>query len=105
MGNNLFTSAAGFTLHATDYVRPPGTTVHYVVTSVADTYDGSSTPVNMSVRDAIHQANITAGAQEIWLPAWKYVLTRDRATFGQGTTDTSVAFGTWTLAIPLQSAV
>jgi hypothetical protein len=32
----------------------------------------------MSVRDAIHQANITAGAQEIWLPAWKFMLTRER---------------------------
>jgi hypothetical protein len=47
----------------------------------------------MSVRDAIHQANVTAGPQEIWLPAWSFILTRDRATYGTGTTDTSVAFG------------
>lgn len=76
-----------------DYIKPAGTTVHYVVTSVADTYDGSPDPANMSLRNAIHQANITAGAQEIWLPAWDFVLTRDRATYGSGTTDTSVAFG------------
>jgi CSLREA domain-containing protein len=43
--------------------------VDYVVTSIADTYDGSADKVNMSLRDAIHQANSTAGEQEIWLAA------------------------------------
>ncbi len=75
-GYNRFTSAAGFTLHRTDYIG----SVDYVVTSVADTYDGSADPINMSLRDAIHQANITAGTQEIWLPAWDFVLTRERTT-------------------------
>jgi hypothetical protein len=89
LGDNRLTSDGGFTPHATDYFGP----VNYVVTSVADTYDGTSDVVNMSVRDAIHQANITAGVQEIWLPAWKFVLNRDRATYGVGTTDTSVEFG------------
>ncbi|MEX0611801.1 MAG: hypothetical protein WD229_06755 [Pirellulales bacterium] len=59
-----------------DYIGTPD----YVVTSIADTYDGSSDPVNMSIRDAIHRANITAGTQEIWLPAWNFVLTRQRTT-------------------------
>jgi hypothetical protein len=52
--------------------------VDYIVTSVADVYDGDSDPVNMSLRDAIHRANITAGTQEIWLPAWDFILTRER---------------------------
>jgi CSLREA domain-containing protein len=90
LGYNRFTSYAGFSLHGTDYVG----TVNYVVTSVADTYDGDSDAKTMSLRDAIHQANTTAGAQEIWLPAWEFILTRDRATYGGGSvTDTSVAFG------------
>jgi hypothetical protein len=50
--------------------------------------------VSLSLRDAIHQANITTGTQEIWLPAWKFYLSRDRATYGGGSlTDTSVAYG------------
>jgi hypothetical protein len=73
-----------------DYIKPAGTTVHYVVTSVVDTYDGFSDPTFMSLRDAIHQANITAGPQEIWLPAWNFVLTVARS--GQET-DTSVEYG------------
>lgn len=86
LGGNRFTSADGFTMHATDYMG----SVDYVVTSVADTYDGSSDPVNMSLRDAIDLANKTAGSQEIWLPAWTFVLTIDR---GSNATDTSVAYG------------
>jgi hypothetical protein len=85
-GPGVFASGVG------DYVKPPEATVDYVVTSIADTYDGSTDPVNMSLRDAIHQANSTTGAQEIWLPAWAFVLTRDRVTYG-GPTDTSVAYG------------
>lgn len=34
----------------------------------------------MSLRDAIQLANITAGTQEIWLPAWQFVRTRQRTT-------------------------
>jgi hypothetical protein len=33
-----------------------------------------------SLRDNIDLANATAGAQEIWLPAWKFILTRERTT-------------------------
>lgn len=61
-----------------DYIGP----VDYVVTSIADTYDGDADPVNMSLRDAIHQANITAGPQEIWLPAWEFRLTREGTDAG-----------------------
>ena len=32
----------------------------------------------LSLRDAIHLANITAGTQEIWLPAWEFILIRNR---------------------------
>lgn len=90
-GNNrLGNVTTGFTNGVNgDYVGTPD----YIVTVLADTYDGSSDPVGMSVRDAIHQANITAGAQEIWLPAWGFMLDRDRATYGTGTTDMDIAFG------------
>jgi hypothetical protein len=90
-GNNrLGNAATGFTHDVNgDYIG----TADYIVTTVADTYDGSNDPASMSVRDSIHRANSTAGAQEIWLPAWKFVLNRDRATYGVGTTDTSVEFG------------
>jgi hypothetical protein len=77
-GNNRFTTTPGpnFTL-GSDYV-PAGGTINYIVTSVADTYDGTSDPLNMSLRDAIKLANSTAGAEEIWLPAWAFILTRER---------------------------
>ncbi len=94
LGNNRFGNETTGLVH-----NPTGNgdymgTANYVVTSVADTYDGTTDPANMSLRDAIHQANITAGTQEIWLPAWDFVLTRDRSTFGgDSATDTSVAFG------------
>jgi hypothetical protein len=89
-GNNrLGNSAAGFGVLG-DYIKPAGSTVHYVVTGVGDKYDGSTDPLMMSLRDAIHQANITSGAQEIWLPAWKFILTRERT--GE-LTDTEVSYG------------
>jgi hypothetical protein len=90
LGYNRFTSAtegSGFDLEDSDDVG----TVDYVVTSIADTYSGSADLVKMSLRDAIHQANITAGLQEIWLPAWDFVLTRARTD--TQTTDTDVSFG------------
>jgi hypothetical protein len=61
---------------ASDYAG----SVDYVVTGVADTYDGSSDPVVMSLRDAINLANTNSGTQEIWLPAWTFVLTLQRIT-------------------------
>jgi hypothetical protein len=77
LGNNRFTSAPqgpGFTLESSDHVEP----VDYVVTTIVDVFDGTSDPVSMSIRDSINQANITAGAQEVWLPAWAFVLTLER---------------------------
>lgn len=67
-------------------------TPDYIVTSVIDTYDGSADPVNMSIRDALYQSNVTTGTQEIWLPAWKFLLTLARDV-QQHPTDTSVAYG------------
>jgi hypothetical protein len=61
-----------------DYVKPVGATVHYVVTGLADTFDHGNDAVVRSLREAIDTANITAGPQEIWLPAWNFVLTRER---------------------------
>jgi hypothetical protein len=83
-GHNRFTSVSGFT--SSDYVGE----VDYVVTSVVDMYAGNSNPINMTIRDAIHRANITAGLEEIWLPAWDFVLTIDREEY---TFDTSVEYG------------
>ncbi len=92
--NRLTTGADGFTPLSTDYIKPPGDTVHYVVTSIADTYNASPNSMNLSVREAIGLANASPGTQEIWLPAWDFNLTRDRATYGGGSvTDTSIAFG------------
>lgn len=91
LGFNRFTPGfSGFTPNTAlgDYVG----TVDYVVTSIADTYDGSSDPVNMSLRDAIDLANTTAGTQTIWLPAWDFVLTRQR-DFQTQLTDIDVTFG------------
>lgn len=74
-GSNRLTSGGqGFTAVSSDYIGA----VDYVVTGLGDTYDGTTDKVKMSTRDAIHQANIIAGAQEIWLPAWKFMLTRER---------------------------
>jgi hypothetical protein len=33
----------------------------------------------MSLRDSVHQANATSGAEDIWLPAWDFVLTLERS--------------------------
>jgi hypothetical protein len=49
----------------------------YVVISVADTYDDIDNTFNMSLRDAVRVANITSGANTIWLPAWLLLLTRE----------------------------
>jgi hypothetical protein len=63
-----------------DYIKPAGTTVHYVVTGKGDTYDRTDDATVLSIRDAIDAANTTAGWQEIWLPAWDFLLTRERTT-------------------------
>ncbi len=74
-GNNRLTSGGtGFGVSG-DYINAA---VDYVVTGIADTFDHTDDAVVTSVRDAIDLANTTASAQEIWLPAWKFVLTRER---------------------------
>jgi hypothetical protein len=86
-GNNrLTTTGPNYEEHATDHVGP----VDYVVTSVIDTFDGSSDPLFMTVRDAIHIANESIGAEEIWLPAWDFVLTLQRTN---QPTDTDPSYG------------
>ena len=107
--------------HATgDYVVPmdPVTGVPLyepiIVTSVYDVVfdhrnvDGQGMPENndahsLTLREAIDLANTTANgtdsgnnevADQIWLPPWDFVLTRDRAIYDGGSaTDTDVAFG------------
>ncbi len=79
--NRLGNAATGFTNGVNgDYIKPTGTTVAYVVTSAVDSYDGTTDLVDLSLRDAISLANAMAGTQEIWLPAWNFVLTRQRTT-------------------------
>ncbi len=93
-GNNrLGNSAAGFIDGVNgDYIKPSGSADPYVVTGIADTYDRSDDNVVTSVRDAIDKANKTAGAQEIWLSAWKFVLTRQRTNLPSAT-ETDVSQG------------
>ncbi len=67
----------------------------YVVSTTADTYDHSDNEHGLSIREAVDLANGTTATDEVvWLPAWNFVLTRDRARFGGGSaTDTDAAFG------------
>lgn len=94
LGKNLFDSAAGgffdVATNSTDYLGTPT----YVVMSIADTFNHADDIEALSLREAVDLANTTAGTQEIWLPAWKFSLTRDRATYGGGSlTDLDTAFG------------
>ena len=67
----------------------------YVVSTIADTYDHSDNEHGLSIREAVDLANGTTATDEVvWLPAWNFVLSRDRARFGGGSaTDTDAAFG------------
>lgn len=60
-----------------------------VVTSVADTFEHDGNAFALSLREAIDLANGSSG-EELWLPAWDFVLTRDR---GVNSTDTEVGYG------------
>jgi hypothetical protein len=92
-GYNLYDDASGGFFDTTpgtnDYVGTPD----YVVTSATDTFDHADDGDALSLREAIDLANTDSGASEVWLPAWTFVLTRDRATYGTGTTDVDVSFG------------
>jgi hypothetical protein len=75
-GNNLLgNDGYGFSDGMNDdHVGSPD----YIVTGITDTFDGSSGQLVLSLRDAIHLSNTTAGAAEIWLPAWDFILTIER---------------------------
>jgi len=94
LGNNFVDNTVNdfgfFSTTQGDYIG----SVDYVVTSVADTFDRANDNYSLSVREAIDLANINDNvAEEIWLPAWDFVLTRDRETYGTGTTDIDTSFG------------
>lgn len=94
LGNNVYDEASGGFFDVApglgDHLGLPD----YVVTTVADTFDHTDNLESLSIREAIDLANQAAGQQEIWLPAWAFELTRDRATYGGGsTTDIDIAFG------------
>jgi hypothetical protein len=79
----FFTTSGG----SPDYIG----TVHYVVTSVVDAFN--ATPINraLTLREAIDSANDNDSTlQEIWLPAWNFVLAIDRGT---NATDTNIGYG------------
>jgi hypothetical protein len=75
-GNNRLTSAAaGFTNNANGDHISSGVTE--IVTGIADTYNHGDDGSVLSIRDAVDFAG--AGGV-IWLPAWKFTLTRQRTT-------------------------
>jgi len=68
--------------------------VHQVVTSVVDSFEPSTNSYALSIREAIDLTNSNNNiAENIWLPAWSYILIRDRKNYGTGTTDTDISFG------------
>lgn len=94
-GNNLVDSGPYYYFTATgDHVGA----VDYVVTSLVDTFDHTDDARALSIREAISLANGEVDPlkdnllEEIWMPAWSFVLTRERQG-GAGTTDTDIAFG------------
>ncbi|MEX2168913.1 MAG: hypothetical protein WD851_06365 [Pirellulales bacterium] len=62
----------------------------YIVTGLADTWDGTSDPIVMSLRDAIDLANQTSATDEIWLPAWDFILTQERTVFNVPEIDVAI---------------
>jgi hypothetical protein len=90
LGYNLYDNAVGGFFDVVsgtgDYLGTPAS----VVTSVADTFDHSNDTESLSIREAVDKANTSSSTQEIWIPAWHFVLTRDRGT---ATTDTDVSIG------------
>lgn len=89
-GKNMYDNAGGGFFNTTSGVGDYLGTPTYIVTSAADTFSHSDDLEALSVREAVDLANTTAGTQEIWIPAWKFVLTRDRGT---NTTDTDISYG------------
>jgi hypothetical protein len=85
-GNNRLTVGAnGFLTSLSDYVSPG--TIPIVVTDVGDTLNTSNNPNILSVREAIESANggnQGNGTPEIWLPAWRFLITIPDLTGGGG---------------------
>jgi hypothetical protein len=89
-GGNLYDDASGGFFDTTPGAGDHLGTVDYIVTTVADTFNHTDDYESLSVREAVDLANQAAGTQEIWIPAWSFVLTRDRGT---NATDTDVSYG------------
>jgi hypothetical protein len=90
LGNNRYDSAAGGFFDVVSGTGDYLGAANYVITTVADTFDHTNNAESLSIREAIDLANTASGAQEVWIPAWHFTLTRDR---GSATTDTDVSFG------------
>lgn len=92
-GNNLFDNQVGGFFEAVpgvgDHLGTPG----YVVTSVFDSFDHADNARALSVREAVDLANNSSGLDEVWLPAWDFVLIRDRGAQAPLSTDLDVAIG------------
>jgi len=94
LGNNLIDDTNGGFFNNFPGVNDQIGTPDFVVTSVVDSFRNVDDNYSLSLREAIDLANTNDNVtEEIWIPAWDFVLTRDRATFGTGTTDMNVAFG------------
>jgi hypothetical protein len=93
-GHNLIghIGSTNFTPLTSDHESLTGV-VDYVVTSVRDTYDADTNgEALMSLREAIGLANTKDDvAEEIWVPAWTFLLTRQSSS--PGAADNDIAFG------------
>jgi hypothetical protein len=93
-GKNLYDNASGGFFDTTTGIGDFLGTPDYVVTSLADNFNHTDDHYSLSIREAVDLANLSAGIDEIWLPAWAYTLTRDRLSYGGGSaTDIDVSFG------------
>jgi hypothetical protein len=90
LGHNLYDDATGGFFNTTPGEGDHLGSVNYIVTSVADTFNHADDSEALSIREAVDLANQATGQQEIWIPAWKFVLTLDR---GANATDTDVSYG------------
>ncbi len=88
-GNNLLTSDDSGVFNQTgDLIG----TVDHVVTSVIDSYRHSDDNFALSVREAVDLANQSNGLSEVWMPAWDFLLTRQR-DYNLQLADTDVSYG------------
>ena len=76
-GDNLYDDESGgffnVTQNATNHLGTP----HYVVTTLQDTFNHCDDHEALSIREAVDLANVDINLEEeIWLPAWDFVLTK-----------------------------